>query len=245
MKLMCVIPARYESTRFPGKPLADICGKPMIQWVYEHCSQVERFERVIVATDDDRISGFCRKAGMDYVMTRRDHPNHISRVQEVSESVGSDHYVCINGDEPLLMPETICEALPPEAEMGSVFFSGAYRVLTDPVETIDGANIKLALNDRNECIYMSRAAVPFPKGSIMFSYNKYVGIEVFSKEALDFFVSTKMGHLEKIEDIDHLRFLENGKVLKFRPVSSESISVDTKNDLEKVRVLMKETLEKR
>lgn len=240
--MMCVIPARYNSTRFPGKPLADICGKPMIQWVYEHCCEVKRFEKVVVATDDDRIFGFCRDNGIECMMTRDDHPNHISRVQEVSDSIRSDYYVCINGDEPLLMPETISEALPPENEMDSLFFSGAYRVLTDPVETFDGANIKLALNDRNECIYMSRAMIPFPKGSIMFSYNKYVGIEVFSKESLDFFVSTKMGRLEKIEDIDHLRFLENGKVLKFRKVSSESISVDTKNDLEKVRVMMSQMI---
>lgn len=245
MRMICIIPARYQSTRFPGKPLADICGKPMIQWVYEHCSQVERFEKVIVATDDERIYRFCRENEIECMMTRNDHPNHISRVKEVSDTIKSDYYVCINGDEPLLMPETIREALPPDNDLGSVFFSGAYRTLTDPVETIDGANIKLALNDRNECIYMSRAAVPFPKGSIMFSYYKYVGIEVFSKESLDFFVSAKMGRLEKIEDIDHLRFIENGKILKFRPVSSESISVDTKNDLEKVRSLMKEALQRK
>lgn len=106
----------------------------MIQWVYEHCSQVERFEKVIVATDDERIYRFCRENEIECMMTRNDHPNHISRVKEVSDTIGSDYYVCINGDEPLLMPETIREALPPENDLGSVFFSGAYRTLTDPVD---------------------------------------------------------------------------------------------------------------
>lgn len=240
--MICVIPARYQSTRLPGKPLVDICDKPMIQWVYEHCSSVERFEKVIVATDDNRILDFCKNSDIECVMTRNDHPNHISRIQEVSDIYKSEYYVCINGDEPLLMPETINEAIPPKDEMDSIFFSGAYRILTDPVETIDGANIKLALNEKNECVYMSRSVIPFPKGSLLYNYKKYVGIEIFSKESLDFFVSKKMGYLEKIEDIDHLRFLENGKTLKFRKVSSESISVDTKNDLEKVRQIMSKIL---
>ena len=96
---------------------------------------------------------------------------------------------------------------------------------------------------KNEAIYISRSAVPFPKGTLMFDYYKYVGIECFSKEALDFFVGFSRGRLELIEDIDHLRFLENHKILKFKEVDSESISVDTPKDLEKVKILMTKKFE--
>ena len=241
MNYIAIIPARYSSTRFPGKPLADICGKPMIWWVYNQVSKVKQFDAVYVAIDDERIKNVCEKYGMNYLMTRNDHPEHISRIHEVSEKIKADIYVCVNGDEPLISPEVIEQALP-LGEENIVFFSGATRKLTDPAESIDPANIKLALNERYECIYISRTPVPYPKGTLMFNYYKYVGIECFSKEALDFFVASPQGRLEKIEDIDHLRFLENHKPLKFKEVDSESISVDTPKDLEKVRMLLSKKL---
>ena len=241
MNYIAIIPARYSSTRFPGKPLADICGKPMIWWVYNQVSKVKQFDAVYVAIDDERIKIVCEKYGMNYLMTRNDHPEHISRIHEVSEKIKADIYVCVNGDEPLISPEVIEQALP-LGEENIVFFSGATRKLTDPAESIDPANIKLALNERYECIYISRTPVPYPKGTLMFNYYKYVGIECFSKEALDFFVASPQGRLEKIEDIDHLRFLENHKPLKFKEVDSESISVDTPKDLEKVRMLLSKKL---
>lgn len=120
----------------------------------------------------------------------------------------------------------------------SLFFSGAMRRLTDPAETIDPANIKIVMSTTGRCLYISRTPVPFPKGTLLFNYHKYVGIECFSKESLDFFVSTPMGSVEKVEDIDHLRFLENYKELYFTLVDSESISVDTPKDLEKVRMII-------
>lgn len=237
MKVIGVIPARYESSRFQGKPLADICGKPMIWWVYNQVSKVKRFSDVFVAIDDERIKNVCEEYNIKYVMTRSDHPEHISRIHEVSEKVQADLYVCVNGDEPLISPDCIEHALP-ETIDENFFFSGAMRKLKDPAETIDPANIKIVMSDTGRCVYISRTPVPFPKGTLMFDYNKYVGIECFSKKALDFFVSTPQGNVEKIEDIDHLRFLEHGKNITFKYVDSESISVDTPKDLEKVRILM-------
>lgn len=236
MKILGVIPARYQSSRLPGKPLADICGKPMIWWVYQQVKKVRRFDEVVVAIDDSRIREVCEQYGIQYVMTKDNHPEHISRVHEVSENIKADIYVCVNGDEPLISPEVIEQALPQEG--AQVFFSGAMRKLSDPAEALDPGNIKLAVNNDNECIYISRTLVPFPKGTLLFNYYKYVGIECFSKEALDYFVSTPQGRLEKIEDIDHLRFLENHKILNFTEVQSESISVDTAKDLEKVRKII-------
>lgn len=238
MNIVGVIPARYESTRFPGKPLADICGKPMIWWVYQQVKKVEELSEVYVATDDERIKTECEKYSIKVVMTSDKHPNHIARVYEVSQKIKVDMYVCINGDEPLIDSQSISKVIH-TAKNNSNFFTGAFRYLTDPAETIDSANIKIVTNENNQAVYISRMPIPFPKSTLLFKYKKYVGIECFTQNALKFFVEHKMGELEKIEDIDHLRFLENGKALLFEEVDSESLSVDTQKDLEKVRELLK------
>lgn len=244
MKIIAVIPVRYSSTRLPGKPLSDICGKPMIWWVYNRVNQVKEFSDVFVAVDDSRIAEICEKHNIKHIMTADNHPDHISRIHEVSEKVDADYYVCVNGDEPLIDPDCIRRVLPEKPNNDTEYFGGAMRILTDPAETIDFANIKLAVNKSGRCIYMSRTPVPYPKGTLLFDYKKYVGIECFNKKALDFFVNTEMGELEKAEDIDHLRFIENGIPLWFSIVDSDSISVDTAKDLEKVRLLMSEKIKK-
>lgn len=236
-KIIGVIPARYMSTRFEGKPLADILGKPMIWWVYNQVKKVTEFSEVILAIDDPRIMNVCKQYGLNYIMTSDKHQEHISRIHEVSEVISADYYICVNGDEPMIAPECIKEIIPFELSE-QFYFGGAMRILTDPAETIDSSNIKVVISDTGRCIYMSRAPVPYPKGSLIFNYNKYVGIECFNKKALDFYVSTPIGKIEKIEDIDHLRFLENGKEIHFKYVDSKSISVDTPKDLEKVRMMM-------
>lgn len=234
MKIIAVIPARYSSTRFPGKPLADICGKPMLWWVYQRVSKINDFDEVVCAIDDERIKEICERYEMNYVMTKNTHPEHISRIHEVSEKIDADYYMCINGDEPLISQECILPIIPTEKHDGP-YFGGAMRVLTDPAETIDFAKIKLVVSEQTgKCLYMSRTPVPYPRGTLLFKYNKYVGVECFNKEALNFFVSTPMNDLERIEDIDHLRFLANGIDLHFNYVESESISVDTPKDLEKI-----------
>ena len=243
MKTIGVIPARYASTRFPGKPLADICGKPMIWWVYNRVIKSQKLDEVYVLTDDKRIAEYCDSADIKYMMTRDDHPNHINRVHEASEKIEADCIVCVNGDEPLIQAELIDTVIPENIPQDIPYFMGATRKFSDAAEVIDPANIKLTLNRENRCLYMSRSAVPFPKGALDFTYNKYVGIECFNKKALDFFVNTEMGKLEKIEDIDHLRFLENGVSLYYTEVDTESISVDTRKDLEFVRNEVKKQIE--
>lgn len=243
MKIIGVIPARYKSTRLEGKPLADIHGRPMIWWVYEQVKKAKRLDEVYVATDDDRIANVCREYGMHVSMTRDNHPDHISRVQEVSDNVKADYYICINGDEPLIESNLI-DAVIPNTISENEYFGGAMRDMTDPVEVMDSGNIKLGITDNDTCIYMSRTPIPYPKGTLMFEYKKYLGIECFNKKALDFFVDTPMGRLERIEDIDHLRFLENGITLKFTLLNSNSISVDTAKDLEKVRHIIAQKIEK-
>lgn len=127
MKVIGVIPARYQSSRFPGKPLADICGKPMIWWVYNQVSQVNEFSEIYVATDDERIVACCEEYGMKYVMTRKDTPNHIHRIWEVTEMIEADYYISINGDEPLISPDNIRQAFPSEV-ISDRPFSRAFTV---------------------------------------------------------------------------------------------------------------------
>ena len=244
MKIIGIIPARYQSSRLPGKPLADICGKPMIWWVYQQVIQVEEFNKIFIATDDERIVKACQAFKMPYIITGTDTPNHIHRIWEVTEIIEADYYVSINGDEPLINPKNIRQALTsiPGKKAGTPFFGSVYRELNDPAETIDPANVKIVLGANNQCLYQSRLPIPSTKGSLNFKYKKAIGIECFNKAALDFFVSTPMGILERIEDIDHLRFLENGIPIYYTKIDSESLSVDTKNDLEKVRIIIEKRI---
>lgn len=245
MKVIGVIPARYQSSRFPGKPLADICGKPMIWWVYNQVSQVKEFSEIYVATDDERIVACCEEYGMKYVMTRKDTPNHIHRIWEVTEMIEADYYISINGDEPLISPDNIRQAFPSKVISDRPFFQSVYREMHDPAEVMDIANVKIVLSKEGVCMYQSRYPIPCPKGSLLFTYKKAIGIECFNKKALDIFAHTPMGVMEKIEDIDHLRFLENGIPIYYKQIDSESLSVDTKNDLEKVRLIIEERLNKK
>lgn len=242
MKIIGIIPARYQSTRLPGKPVVDICGKPMIWWVYQQVIKVEGLSEVFVATDDARISNVCEEYSIPFVMTRDNHVNHVTRLAEVAEKIEADYYVCVNGDEPLIQPDNIRNILPDKLEKEDVYAGYLMRNLTDPAETIDPANIKLSVLNNGKCIYMSRTPIPYPKGTLNVIYKKLIGVECFNKKALEFYVNTPMGELEKIEDIDHLRFIENGKNVWIRLTESESLSVDTKNDLEKVRKIMAKEL---
>ncbi len=245
MDITAVIPARYASSRFPGKPLADICGKPMIWWVYRQVKKLEELSRIVVATDDERIAEVCKEEGMEVVMTRNDHPTHVHRIQEVSKKIASDYYLVVCGDEPLISPEVIRAALPKEGtRAGQMYVGGLCRYMTDPAEVIDPANIKIVTNEADECILLSRAAVPFPYKTVLFKYKKVVGVECYDKRALDFFVSTPKGPLERIEDVTLQRFLENKIHIRYRLVDSESLSVDTPRDLEKVTEMIKNNPEK-
>lgn len=242
MNVICVIPARYQSTRLPGKPIVDICGKPMIWWVYQQTNKVREFSKIYVATDDERIATVCTKYEIPFVMTRSDHVNHVTRLAEVSDKIVADYYVCVNGDEPLILPENIRNILPDKIVTDEVYAGYLMRTLTDPAETLDPSNIKLSVLNNGKCIYMSRMPIPYPKGTINVAYKKLMGVECFNKVALDFYVNTPMGELEKIEDIDHLRFIEHGKNVIIKLTDSESLSVDTKNDLEKVRQIISKRL---
>lgn len=242
MKVVGVIPARYGSSRFPGKPLADICGKPMLWWVYQQAKKVQELEDVCVATDDSRVAELCEKYGMNYLMTG-EHSTHIARVHELSTKIDADFYVNVNGDEPLIEPETI-RAIIPDAPSDAPKVYGLMKILRDPVELIDPTNIKVATNKDGVALYISRAPIPHPYKTILFEYKKAIGVECWNKAALELFVNSEPGQMEVIEDLVALRFFENGCPMHYTLVESNSLSVDTPKDLEKVRVLMQKILDK-
>jgi len=237
MKIIGVIPARFASTRFPGKPLADILGKPMIWWVYKRAKQVSEFDRVVVATDDKRIMAVCEELEIEAIMTSAGHQTHIHRLHEVSQKINSELYVCVCGDEPLTKPETIAKVIP-QNHHGDFVIRTLMREFSDPVEALDPSNIKVVVNAQNECLLLTRSMVPFPYKSVSYKFKKLVGIECYSQSALEFFVEQPAGFLEKIEDITMLRFIENHKPIQLIPISKYQLGVDTPKDLERVCEIM-------
>jgi len=238
MKTVGVIPARYASTRFPGKPLVDICGKPMIWWVYSQVKKAEGFDEVYVATDDTRIADICSEYNMKFVMTSEHHGTSTERLWEVAGKIDADVYVCINGDEPLISPRIIEAIIPSSTE--DFFAANLMSVIHDPVEVVDNTNIKVVTDSRGCALFMSRSPIPHPKASINYTYRKHLGVLAYTKEALEFFASTPKGANELIEDINELRFIEHNKPLRMIEVESESLSVDTPKDLEKVLKIIHE-----
>lgn len=238
MDVVAVIPARYASSRFPGKPLTDICGKPMLWWVYQQAIESAVAEQVYVAADDDRIRNMCETYGIPCIMTAHDCGTHIERVKEVSDSIQADYYVVICGDEPLIEPEVIPLVLPRDDIRKGIYVAGLCRYFSDPAEVIDPANIKVVTNSNDDCIMLTRATMPFPYKSIMFKYKKLVGVECYNKQALDYFAATPKGWLESIEDVTLQRYIENGIRVKYRLVETCSLSVDTPKDAAKVIKIM-------
>ena len=243
MRVVGVIPARYGSTRLPGKPLKEICGKPMLVWVYERVRQAKRLDAVYVATDDERIEGMCREYRIPVVMTSPSHPTGANRLQEVSETVKADFYVQLNGEEPLLDPSLVDAAVPESVELKEVFGTNIITRMHSPSEVMDPANIKVVFDESFKALYMARTPIPYPFKSIEFEYYKHVGILGYNKKMLDFYRDSVPGRFEKIEGIDTLRFIDYGKKLQFIEVEHcRTLSVDTEKDLERVRRIMENTL---
>lgn len=234
MKIIGVIPARYKSSRFPGKPLADICGKPMIWWVYNQALKVKSFDAVYVATDDERIESACRELGINAVLTSEKHNSGTDRTVEVAENVEGDIFVIVMGDEPLISPDNI-QAVIDEMVKGGYDGGMLCTKFKNGVDLINTTTIKLALNDQKELIYMSRLPIPYPKACLDYDHYKNVGVYAFTRSALEFYKNTPRGRLERIEDMEMLRMLENHKLVKVVEVETESMSVDTPKDLERIR----------
>lgn len=241
MKVVAIIPARYGSSRFEGKPLADISGSPMVAWVYHRVKQSKLITEVYVATDDARIAAACEQHGLAYLMTASDHGTSTERLNEVAGKVDADLYLCVNGDEPLIdyrLLESIIPAQAPRAD--EIYVANIAAKMTSPAEVMDTTNIKVVFSSSGHAQFMSRAAIPYPKSSLDFDYYKHVGVLIYNRAALAFFANTPRGANERVEDVNELRFIENGIPLKMVLTGkTEGLSVDTPKDLQRIREIVK------
>ena len=240
MKTIAVIPARYQSTRLPGKPLADILGKPMIWWVYQEAKKCPKLAEVVVACDDERIAAACREYGMNYLMTSPDHDTPTGRIWEVSTKLDADLYLQVMGDEPLINAAAFDLILPDTLPDDPYYVSVLTNVMNHPADVVDFSNQKVVTNARREILMISRSPIPYPKGTLDFEYEKVTGIQLYSKQALAFYHETPKSLLEKAEENDMMRFIENGHKVHAIVSPYKTVSVDTPKDLALVNEILKE-----
>lgn len=235
MKIVGIIPARYQSSRFPGKPLANILGIPMIVRVCDIAAQALGKSNIYVATDSPEIQKVVEKRGYQAIMTSSSHPTGTDRLAEAVLSIESDIYINIQGDEPMLDPNDIVKAAEAKKQHPDKIING-FSYLSDN-EDPDSINIpKIITNTDNELVYASRAAIPCTsKTQKEVKYKKQVCIYAFSKEELLSFAQQKTKTpLESVEDIEILRFLEMGHKILMVETNGNTIAVDTPEDLKKV-----------
>jgi 3-deoxy-manno-octulosonate cytidylyltransferase (CMP-KDO synthetase) len=234
-KALGVIPVRFQSARFPGKPLAPILGKPMIQWVFEGAKKAELLERVIIATDNDRIFWTAEKIGAEVMMTSTEHLSGTERVAEVAAKVDAPIVINIQGDEPLVegkMLDGLVRALQDESIPMATLMAKVY----DFSQFEEGHIVKVISDTNGYALYFSRA--PLPYQTVDFFY-KHVGIYGYQRDFLLNFHRLGPSRLEKIEKLEQLRVLENGLRIKMIEIPFATLSVDTPHDIIKVENILK------
>ena len=237
MKVLGVIPARYASTRFEGKALADLLGKPMIQHVYERASRAKSLDGLTVATDDQRIFEAVKGFDGEVVMTA-EHPTGTDRVAEVARRLDADILVNVQGDEPLVEPAMIDEAVEPLLRDSSIDLGTLAHRIHSEAEYLNPNVVKVVLDRSGFGMYFSRAPVPSIKSGRWregVSTYRHVGLYVFRRHALMDFAQMPPAPLELLEGLEQLRFLENGHRMKVIETRYESMGVDTPEDLAKAR----------
>ena len=242
MKVVVVIPSRYQSTRFMGKPLADVLGKPMIQHVYERVLRSKTASLAAVATDDRRIFEAVEKFGGRAILTSPEHPSGTDRIAEAVGRLGladSDIVVNIQGDQPTFEPVQIDEVVEPLLKDSSLDFSTLiYRISRDG-ELTDPNAVKVVFDRDHFALYFSRATIPFVRDrGGKADYWKHHGIYAYRKSFLVAFTRLPQGMLEQLEALEQLRALEHGYRIKVVETQFDSIEVDTPADLERVRALL-------
>ena len=241
MKIAAIIPARYNSTRFPGKPLAILGKNPIIQHVYERTKNSGIFDEIIVATDDQRIFDAVENFGGKVVFTSPKHKSGTDRVAEVCSKLDCDIIVNIQGDEPFILEKPLLKLISvfenKEIEVASLMHK-IQKNVNNP------NNVKVVCDKDNFALYFSRAAIPFPRDSeaTKISYYKHIGVYAFRKEILMRFVQLPVGKLERIEKLEQLRLLENGIKIKMVETDYRGIGIDTPADLREAEKILKKQI---
>ncbi len=240
--VVAVIPARYGSTRLPAKPLADICGKPMIQWVYERTKQSKLCTRVCVATDDERVAAAVRAFGGEVVMTSIDIQSGTDRMAAVAKQIPGDIFVNVQGDEPLIEATAIDLAIKPVIE--KKFKLSSLRVKLKSVTDLENKNVvKVICDDENRALYFSRYPIPYSRVTPEMAKPPYlcfqhVGIYVYERETLLKVSSLPVTDLERAESLEQLRAMKAGISIGVFETDFHSVGVDTEDDLERVRKIL-------
>lgn len=240
MKFLGVIPARYASTRLKGKPLADIGGHSMIEWVYKR-TLLSDLDMVVVATDDQLVYDKVKSFGGEVVMTSEKHPNGTSRIAEVAEIYGDfDVIINVQGDEPLIEKEMINALITPFLEEPDLSMA-TLKHRIDTIEEVENPNnVKVVTTKDNYAIYFSRSPIPYPRELDIKNYFKHVGIYGYRRDFVIKYSQMAPTPLEVSESLEQLRVLENGYKIKVLETPYKIVGVDTNEDLERVRKIVKE-----
>lgn len=246
-EVIAIIPARYQSTRFPAKLLAPLDGKPLVQHTYERTKMAKRVDDVCVATDDARIADALAPYGTRVVMTRSDHRSGTDRIAEVAATSPARIVVNVQGDEPLIDPHTIDEVVDALESDAEAAMATAARALVDPAAIKNPNVVKAVLDHAGRALYFSRAPIPYPRESAGeptrgVRYWHHVGLYAYRREFLLEFAQMPPSPLERIEMLEQLRALENGFSIRVVETQYQSIGVDTPEDLERVRSLLETAL---
>ena len=242
MNTVAVIPARYGSTRLPGKPLISIGGKTMIERVWERARQAKLVSKVIVATDDERIASAVRSFGGEVALTRADHRSGTERVAEVAAAhAEAEILVNVQGDMPLIEPAAIDAAIEALREDESVNMATLAVPISNAAEIMDPNVVKTVVDFDGNALYFSRAPIPWVRdrgGPVHAKHLKHLGLYVFRREALLEFATFPQGDLERIEQLEQLRWLENGNRIRVAEIEQESVEVDTPEDVKRVEKML-------
>ena len=237
-RVALVIPARYGSSRLPGKPLADLHGKPMVQWVYEKACQVAAASDVVVATDDQRILNAVEAFGGKAVLTSHSHPSGTDRLVEVMQHLEADIYINLQGDEPLVRPEDIDLLAAGMLEDESVEVGTLCHAI-DADEAMNPNAVKVVLGNAGDALYFSRSPIPFPREQAAHpGYLKHVGVYAYRRSVLSRYASLPASSLEQTEQLEQLRLLSGGLRIRAFQVAPTGPGVDTPECLEKVRAIL-------
>ncbi|MGO5426900.1 3-deoxy-manno-octulosonate cytidylyltransferase [Fusobacterium mortiferum] len=240
MKFLGVIPSRYASTRLEGKPLKDICGHTMIEWVYKR-TKLSNLDEVVVATDDERIYKEVERFGGKAILTSKEHENGTSRIAEVCTKY-EDYDVIVNvqGDEPLIEPEMINSIINSFKEDDTISMS-TLKYKIDTMEEIENPNyVKVITDKKGYALYFSRSVIPYPRKLEIQNYYKHVGIYGYKRDFVVEYAKMEPTPLELSESLEQLRALENGYRIKVMETPYKIIGVDNQEELEKVREYIKE-----
>jgi 3-deoxy-manno-octulosonate cytidylyltransferase (CMP-KDO synthetase) len=243
-RILGIIPARFASSRFPGKSLAQLAGKPMVQHVYERALMAQYLNAgVLVATDDDRIVSEVRRFGGHARMTRSDHASGTDRLAEIASAENADVYVNIQGDEPLIDPHAIDAAVLSVLGDDTASMGTLKRRSADPADIVNPNVVKVVTNFNGDAIYFSRCPIPYDRDQVaeVTQYFIHMGLYVYRRDFLLSYPDLPVGPLERAECLEQLRALENGYRIKVVETAYESLGVDTPDDLARLNRLF-ETL---